>query len=107
VSVELFGKDGAEMTDEEERGEARHYNLALETGSFKLTGHEAELKIIAKAVKKNPLLMGVYGVIAVVGLFASYFSSGWFSVAITFVVDVLTLFVGWHMAHEVIKETIR
>lgn len=95
------------MTDEEKRGEARHYKLELERSSFKLTGHEAELKVIAKAVKKNPLLMGVYGVITVVGLFASYFSSGWCSVAISLVVDGLTLFVGWNMAHEVIKETIR
>ena len=90
------------MTDEEKSGGPRRYKLEAEAGSFKMAGQEAELRLIVKAVKKNRLLIGAYCLITVVGLFPAYFSRDCWSVAITFLVDVLTLLVGWHIAHEVI-----
>jgi hypothetical protein len=92
------------MTDEEKHEEARHYVNKGETGSFKLTGHDAELihTVIRSEMKRNWLLLSFYGVITVIDWFASYFTSQWASVALSVVVSVVTFFVGLRMVRKVI-----
>lgn len=96
-----------EMTDEESHEGARRYVLEAAPGHIKMTGHDAELihSVIRKVLEKDWPLISVYVVITVVGLFASYFSSGWSSVALSTLVAVATFYVGLHMVRDVITIT--
>jgi hypothetical protein len=81
-----------------------------ETGSLKLTAHDAHTELINSVIRKawesSPLLISLYAVITFAGVGASYFTSRWSSVALSFAVALVTLLIGLGMVRKVIRITI-
>ncbi|MBZ0148749.1 MAG: hypothetical protein K8F62_14585, partial [Pseudorhodoplanes sp.] len=71
---------------------AKHYRMQAETGHLRLTGQNVQLihTVRKKTVEKNPLLIAVYLFVTVSSIVASYFTSGWISVAVAFSVPKTT-----------------
>jgi hypothetical protein len=86
---------------------AKHYSLVGETGSFKLTGHDATLRVMRKAWEMSWPLLCVYLVIQLCGLAASYAFTGWTSALVSGGVDVATFFIGLFVMTRVITITER
>jgi hypothetical protein len=101
-------KGDAEMTDQENREKAYHYGMELEPGSFKVTGHDAELthRAIRKAWEKRWPLVIYYGIVTLGGIVDSSLANGLLSVAISIVAAVVTTLIGMFMLWQVITITI-
>jgi len=61
--------------------------------------------VTTRVVQKNWLWIAVYLFITLASIVASYFTSGWVSVAVAMFVAVVTFMIGLHMIREVITTT--
>ncbi|MEX0803417.1 MAG: hypothetical protein WD688_08890 [Candidatus Binatia bacterium] len=86
---------------------AKDYRMKADPVSYVVTGNDVALKhtVMKKAVKKNWLWFSIYAFVTLFGIFASYFTSEWLSVVLSFVVAVITFFVGFVMLQTVITIT--
>ena len=96
------------MTNGQNREEPRHYVFEAEPASLNLTGGAAGLTHAAtvRTVQKSWPLLSLYVVVSMLGWVASYFTSGWVSVALSLFVSAVTFLVGWYMVRNAIVTTI-
>jgi hypothetical protein len=75
------------------------------TGSYTLSGRDAELRstVIREVWKRNWPLISLYAVVTLGGVGISYFTSRWSSVALSFVVALVTLPIGLRMVWRAIN----
>jgi hypothetical protein len=85
----------------------KHYEMKAEPGSFVISGNDAQLKhtTVAGVTRKNWPLLGAYGLITLASIIASYFTSQWVSVAVSFAFAVVTFLVGLRMLIQVVTVT--
>jgi hypothetical protein len=86
---------------------AKNYDMGPGTGDLKLTGQRTRLiyTVRTRVLERNWPLIIAYIVITVVGIIASYFTSGWLSVGLALSVAVVTFFIGLHMLRDAITIT--
>jgi hypothetical protein len=84
-----------------------HYEMKAEPGAFVISGNSARLKhtTVAEATRRNWPLLGAYGLITLASIIASYFTSQWVSVAVSFAFAVITFLVGLRMLIQVVTIT--
>jgi hypothetical protein len=85
----------------------KHYEMKAETGRYTVTGNDAQLKLttVADVTRRNWPLLSAYGIITLASIIASYFTSQWVSVAVSFAFAVITFLVGLRMLERVVTIT--
>ena len=79
----------------------------LRPARIKITGQDVKLvhTVVVRAVKANWPWVAIYVATTVAGIIAAYFTSGWWSVAVSTCVAVITFFVGLRMLQQVVTIT--
>jgi hypothetical protein len=85
----------------------KHYEMKAETGGFVISGNNAQLThtTVAEVTRRNWPLLGAYGILTLASITASYFTSQWVSVAVSFAFAVITFLVGLRMLVQVVTIT--
>jgi len=85
----------------------KHYEMKGETGRYSVSGNAAQFThtTVAEVTRRNWPLLGAYGLITLASIIASYFTSQWVSVAVSFAFAVITFLVGLRMLIQVVTIT--
>jgi hypothetical protein len=85
----------------------RHYGMKAQPGGFVISGENAQLRhtTIAEVTRRNAPLIGLYCLVTLAGIVASYFTSQWVSVAVSFAFAVATFLIGLSMLVKVLTIT--
>lgn len=85
----------------------KNIRMKAEGGHYTLNISNARLvhTVTKRVIQKNLWFVAVYALVSLASAIGSYFTSGFWSVGLSVLVTLVTLWLGWYMLREVVSVT--